>query len=249
MTDQIPLLLLPGLMNDARVWDPICQASPSGRPTVVSPTHTADSVAAMAAAALNAIPQGRFAVAGFSLGGYVAIEVCRQAPHRIAGIALLDTGARADSDDAKQNRQRMVAALGSGSASLAQVAGAFASRVVHAAHAQDPELLALLGDMARNVGSDGFVRQQTAAMSRPDGRDVLRTLHCPALVLCGREDQITPPALSEEMAGLLPGDVELVIVPECGHMSTLEQPGIVVEAFKRWVARVDGGAVERTIKL
>jgi pimeloyl-ACP methyl ester carboxylesterase len=239
MTNTAPLLLLPGLMNDERVWDPIRKALPAGRDVVVSPTHTADSIAALAAAALAAMPPGRFAVAGFSLGGYVALEVCRQAPGRIAGIALLDTGARADSQEARQNRRRMVAALGSGSASFAQVAGGFAPITVHPSHAQDAQLMQLLGDMARSVGTDGFTRQQTAAMNRQDGRDVLRTLQCPALVLCGREDQITPPALSEEMASLLPGDVALVLVPRSGHMSTLEQPAAVAEAFLRWVERVD----------
>ncbi|WP_269759254.1 alpha/beta fold hydrolase [Variovorax sp. E3] len=136
----------------------------------------------------------------------------------------------------------MVAALGSGSASFAQVAGGFAPITLHAAHAQDAQLLRLLGDMARSVGTEGFTRQQTTAMNRQDGREVLRTLHCPALVLCGREDQITPPALSEEMASLLPGEVDLVLVPQSGHMSTLEQPAAVVEAFTRWIARVDAGA-------
>lgn len=241
MTHPTPLLLLPGLMNDERVWEPVRNALPAQREVVVSPTHTADSIAALAAAALAAMPPGKFAVAGFSLGGYVAVEVCRQAPERIAGIALLDTGARADSEEATQNRRRMVAALGSGSASFAQVAGGFAPITLHAAHAQDAQLLQLLGDMARSVGTEGFTRQQTAAMNRQDGREVLRTLHCPALVLCGREDQITPPALSEEMASLLPGDVELVLVPQSGHMSTLEQPAAVVEAFTRWIARVDAG--------
>jgi len=125
----------------------------------------------------------------------------------------------------------MVAALGSGSATLAQVAAGFAARVVHASDAADGLLLALLGDMAQSVGSDGFVRQQAAAMNRKDRRDVLKTLHCPALVLCGLEDQSTPHALSEEMTGLLLGDVELVVVPQCGHMSTPEQPVAVAEAL------------------
>ncbi len=242
MPKQTPLLLLPGLMNDARVWDPIRHALPGRSNVVVAPTHTADTVAALAANALASMPPGPFAVAGFSLGGYVALEVCRQAPDRIAGIALLDTGARADSDEARQYRLRMVAALGSGSATFAQVAGSFAPRVLHASHVDDSELLALVGDMARSVGSDGFARQQTAAMNRHDAREVLATLRCPALVLCGQEDQITPPALSEEMAALLPGDVELVLVPQSGHMSTLEQPAAVAEAFVRWVARVDAQA-------
>lgn len=242
MRTPTPLLLLPGLMNDARVWDPLRTTLPGTRNVVVAPTHHADAIAVLAASAIDAMPPGPFAVAGFSLGGYVALEVCRQALRRIAGIALLDTGARADSKAARQVRQGMVAALGSGSASFAQVAAGFASRVVHASHAQDSRLLERLADMARSVGREGFARQQTAAMNRPDSRDVLRTLRCPALVLCGREDQVTPPALSEEMAALLAGDAALVIVPDCGHMSTLEQPAAVAEAVGHWLQRVDAQA-------
>jgi pimeloyl-ACP methyl ester carboxylesterase len=239
MAHQTPLLLLPGLMNDARVWKPIQDALSSERKVSVSQTHLADAISPLAASAIDSMPPGKFAVAGFSLGGYVALEACRQAPGRIAGIALLDTGARADSDDAKQGRQDMVDALKSGKANFAQVAGSFASRLLHASHASDKVLLELLGDMARNIGADGFSRQQTAAMSRTDSRDLLKTLHCPALVLCGEEDRVTPPALAEEIAALLPGDVDLVRVPQCGHMSTLEQPVVVVTAFMRWLGRVD----------
>jgi pimeloyl-ACP methyl ester carboxylesterase len=115
---------------------------------------------------------------------------------------------------------------------------------LHESHASDRRLIDLLADMARTVGSDGFVRQQTAAMNRSDGRDVLTTLRCPALVLCGREDQVTPPALSEEMADLLTGQVELAVIARCGHMSTLEQPDAVAEAFARWTARVDSGMLQ-----
>ncbi len=102
-----------------------------------------------------------------------------------------------------------------------QIASTFAPRLLHESHASDRRLTDLLADMARTVGSDGFVRQQTAAMNRSDGRDVLTTLRCPALVLCGREDQITPPALSEEMADLLTGSVELAVIDAgtCRHWS------------------------------
>lgn len=239
MTNPTPLLLLPGLMNDERVWEPIRKSDPARRDMRVIATHTADSVDALATAAIAAMPPGMFAVAGFSLGGYVAIEVCRQVPGRILGLALLDTGARADSGEAAENRRRMVTAVASGSAGFAQVASAFAPRLLHELHANDSRLTGLLGDMARQVGREGFIRQQTAAMNRPDGRDVLRTLRCPALVLCGREDRVTPPALSEEMAGLLSGNVELAVIDRCGHMSTLEQPEAVAAAFARWTARVD----------
>ena len=103
----------------------------------------------------------------------------------------------------------------------------------------DLELLRLLADMARAVGSEGFAKQQQAAMDRPDNRALLTELRVPALVLCGREDQVTPLALSEEMANLLP-EAELVIVESAGHMTTLEQPEAVKTAVAAWLRRVDG---------
>lgn len=231
-------MLLPGLMNDARVWRHVLPALGTDRQIHVAPTHLHPTIGDSARDAIAAMPPGPFAVAGFSLGGYVALEVCRQAPGRIAGIGLLDTGARADSDDAKLARLRMVDAVSSGTRSLRQIAGGFAERVVHASRLQDQPLLAVLADMAAALGPEGFVRQQQAAMDRNDSRHLLQELAVPALVLCGRDDQVTPLALSEEMAGLLPL-AELVVVENSGHMTTLEQPGAVIAAVMRWLARVD----------
>lgn len=237
MTESIPLLLLPGLMNDERVWSTVLAALPPGRQVHIAPTHLHASVGESARSAMLAMPAGRFAVAGFSLGGYVALEACRQAPERIAGVALLDTGARADPDDARQSRQRMVEAMGSGTATLEQIAMGFAARVVHPSRLNDKPLLTLLADMAATVGGEGFARQQHAAMNRADSRDLLAGLQVPALVLCGREDQVTPLALSEEMAALLP-DAEMVTVEKSGHMTTLERPDAVIAAVLRWLERV-----------
>jgi pimeloyl-ACP methyl ester carboxylesterase len=241
MRNNVPILLLPGLMNDARVWKHVLDALGTGREVVVAPTHTADTISALAACAADLMPKGRFAVAGFSLGGFVAMEVARQVPHCVAGVALLSTSARADSEEAKQNRLRAIEATDAGEAGFTQVGRGLLPRLLHAAHADDRDLLDLLVAMAVEVGRDGFVRQQRAAMNREDSRDVLRKLDCPALVLCGCEDQVTPPDLSDEMAALLAGRVARVRVPQCGHMSTLERPDIVVDAFLQWVERVDHG--------
>ena len=238
MTQATALLLLPGLMNDERVWRAIVAALPAGRHVHIAPTHKSSSVEVMAREAIAAMPAGRFALAGFSLGGYMALAICRLAPERIAGLGLLDTGARADDDDAKRTRMRLVQAIRDGAATLDNIAVSFAARVVHPARLEDKELLALLADMASTVGSDGFAKQQQAAMNRPDSRDLLTGLRVPALVLCGREDQITPLALSEEMASLLP-NAELVTVERSGHMTTIEQPAAVTAAVLRWLERVD----------
>lgn len=134
----------------------------------------------------------------------------------------------------------MIQAMGSGTATLDQIAAGFADRVVHSSRVNDSDLLRLLADMAKAVGSEGFARQQQAAMGRPDNRELLKELQVPAVVLCGREDQITPLALSQEMASLLP-DAELVIVETAGHMTTLEQPDAVKAALAAWLSRVDNG--------
>ena len=242
MATATSVLLLPGLMNDERVWRPLLPALGPGRHIHIAPTHLYGSVVDTAREAIAAMPPGPFAVAGFSLGGYIALEVCRQVPGRIAGLGLLDTGAGADSEEAKAARVRMVQAMGSGTATLAQIATGFASRIVHPSRLQDRELLSLLADMAVSVGNEGFARQQQAAMDRVGSRALLEDLQVPALVLCGREDQVTPLALSEEMAALLP-DAELVIVEVSGHMTTLEQTSIVATAMRRWMNRVDARAV------
>jgi len=241
MNAPTSLLLLPGLMNDERVWRPVVALLGAGRRVHIAPTHLHDSVQASAPDAIAAMPPGPFAVAGFSLGGYVALEVCRQVPGRIAGLGLLDTGARADAEEARHTRARMVEAIGTGTATLDQLAAGFAPRVVHRSRLQDQELLSLLADMAAAVGSEGFAKQQRAAMDRADSRGMLASVRVPALVLCGRDDQVTPLPLSEEMATLLP-HAELVVVDNAGHMTTLEQPRAAGAAVLGWLERVDASA-------
>ena len=235
-----PLLLLPGLMNDERLWDPIKQAV-TDRVVKIAPTHGADSMKALAAAVLAQAPAGRFAIAGFSLGGYVTLELCRQAPGRVAGVALIDTSARADTAEARQNRQRLLDALKSRTSSFDEVIAQFPARLLHPDRVADPHLVGLLSSMGRAVGVEAFVQQQTAAMNREDRSDVLKTLDVPALVLCGEQDTTTPPERSREIAALLAGDVDLVIVPAAGHLTPLEQPDAVVPPFLRWLAKVDAG--------
>lgn len=233
-----PLLLLPGLMNDARVWQSVVREIEHERTCVVFPTHQEEGVENIAAAAIRTIPPGPFCVAGFSLGGYVALEVFRQATDRIKGLALLSTGSRSESESGKAFRQRMIDAARSGSNNFASAAQSFLPRVLHPNHLGEAAITSVLTDMARAVGSDGFIRQQLTAIRRPDSLSTLKQAHIPALVLCGAEDQIAPAALSQEMAQKIQ-DVELVILPDCGHMVTLEQPGGTVAAMRHWLQRSD----------
>lgn len=231
----LPLLALPGLLNDARLWRHQVAALSAERTVARGDLTQADSVAELARAVLAQAPAGRFALAGLSMGGYVAQEIMRQAPERVAALALLDTSARPDADEAKVNRRALLARSATGEFS-AVVAG-LTPRLVHPDHLADQALVALLEDMGRAVGPQAFVRQQTAIMGRPDSRPSLARIQCPTVVICGREDMLTPLALAEEMANGIAG-AELVVVERSGHMSPLEQPGAVTAALRAWLARV-----------
>lgn len=245
MNDGTKLLLLPGLMNDGRVWQnqlPVLRSS--HREVVVATTFAQDTVAALASEAIARMPAGPFAVAGFSLGGYVALEVFRQARQRVLGMALLDTGARADSEQSRQLRQRMIDGVATGSADFSAVAASFLPRLVHPSRVEDSSLTELLISMARAVGAEGFARQQRAAMARPDSVGMLPEITCPTLILCGREDQVTPPEWSEEMARKIPA-AKWLVIPHCGHMAPLEQPGAVNAAMDAWLAGIEGDDSKR----
>ncbi|MGJ7499365.1 alpha/beta fold hydrolase [Variovorax sp. ZT5P49] len=234
MTD-LPFYALPGLMNDARLWQHAIAAMP-GRLTRIADVVAHDSVSALAAAALVSAPAERFALAAFSLGGYVAFEMLRQAPERVVALALVDTSARPDTPESIEMRQRMIAGVAADAENFAAVAGAFLPRAVHPSRVGDATLGELLASMARSVGTEGFVRQQRAASGRPDSRPLLKDIQCPTLVLCGRQDQLTPLECSEEMAAGIPG-AQLVILENCGHVAPLEQPEAVNAALLRWLER------------
>lgn len=195
--------------------------------------HTrADSMAAIASGILASAPP-RFALAGLSMGGYLCFEILRQAPARVAKLALLDTAARADTPEATALRRAQMAQVAAGR--LAEVVEAQFERAVHPAHRSDPKLRETNRLMAAEVGPEAFLRQQTAIMGRPDSRPELSSIGCPTLVLVGEQDELTPPERAIEMAQGIRG-ARLVTVPGCGHLSTLEQPLDVTRALLDWLA-------------
>lgn len=234
----LPLLAIPGLMNDARVWKPQTDALSGEREVRVGDSTQYDTIRDIATRVLANAPEGRFALAGFSLGGYVALEIVRQARERVAALALVDTGPRADTPEATAMRHAMLAAVSANAANFDAVAKSFLPRVVHSSRVDDAAVIDVFLAMARDVGIDGFVRQQHAAMGRQDSRQTLATIQCPTVVVCGRDDQITPLELSEEMASTVPG-ARLVVIERCGHMSTLERPDEVTAALAAWLAAAD----------
>jgi len=229
-----PLVLIPGLACDALLWSPQVQGLADVADAWVAEVTGHDAVDAMAQAVLRACPFEQFSLAGLSMGGYVAQRVVALAPQRVRRLALLDTNALADSPQATASRQALMQQAPA--QGMAWVADQLFARLVWPQAPGLAPLRALVRTMARNVGLDAFLRQQRAIIGRPDQREALARVACPTLVACGAQDVLTPPALHEEMARLAPG-AELVLVPDSGHLSTLEQPEAVNAALRRWLAR------------
>jgi pimeloyl-ACP methyl ester carboxylesterase len=231
MTQKIPLVLLPGLLCDAALWR--AQVEGLGvvaEPLVIDLTRD-DSLGGMARRALAAAPPS-FALAGLSMGGYVAQEIMRQASERVSKLALLDTSARADTPEQTARRRGLIELSEKGQ--FKGVTPRLLPLLIHPARHEDKPLTDVVTGMAEQVGKEAFLRQQKAIMGRPDGREDLRRIACPTLVLCGRQDALTPLALHEEIAGLVPG-AKLQVVDDCGHLSTLEKPLTVTAALRQWL--------------
>jgi pimeloyl-ACP methyl ester carboxylesterase len=191
-----------------------------------------DSLAAMAGALLAAAPE-RFTLIGLSLGGYLAFEVMRRAPARVERLALLDTTAAADSEARRAGRLADIAIVEAGGidALIPQLPG----RWLLPAHQQRDDLIALVASMARRIGAEGQKNQQRAMLDRPESLADLAAVRVPTLVLCGAGDAVTPLADHEAIAARVAG-ARLVVVPESGHLSTIEQPEAVTRALVDWLA-------------
>lgn len=229
-----PLVLVPGLLCDAALWAPQVEALAGEVPTSIADTTRHDNFADMARALLDAAPPGPFALAGLSMGGYVALEVIRQAPARVARLALLDTNAHADTPEKRKARLDFIALAERGR--FLGVTDALLPLLVHPDRLTDAALVGTIKAMAKNVGVAAFIRQERAIMDRIDSRPHLDDIRCPTLVLCGREDRLTPLEAHVDMAHRIAG-AELAVVERCGHLSTLERPEEVNAALRRWLAR------------
>jgi len=231
VSEPLPIVLIPGLLASARMYAAQIPQLWRAGPVMIA-DHTRDaSMSAVARRILGTAP-ARFALAGLSMGGYIAFEILRQAPERIAKVALLDTSARADAPEqtAMRRAQMTLAAQGR----LAEVVEQQFPRLVHRARHADASLREVFNLMAEEVGAAGFIRQQTAILGRSDSRPTLGSVRCPALVLVGEGDELTPPERAAEIAAGIRG-AHLVTVPQCGHVSTLEQPVEVTRALLEWL--------------
>ncbi len=225
------LLLLPGLLCDARLWHDQLAGLAGTRCVVADLTHD-DSIAAMAARSLALVPEGPLAVCGLSMGGYVAMEIWRQAPARVSRLALFDTSARPDT--AEQTRRRKALLALSESGMFRGVTPRLLPQLLAPANLAGP-LGAEVMAMAERVGRPAFHRQQRAIMHRVDSRPDLPRIAVPTLVGVGEHDALTPPHLAEEIAGLIPG-ARLAIVPRAGHLPSMEEPEAVTDLLRAWLA-------------
>ena len=228
---SLPLLLVPGLLCSARLFAPQIVALWPHGPVVVADHRRDATVDAIAARILKDAPP-RFALAGLSMGGYIAFAMTRLAPERVAKLALLDTSARPDLPEQKAGRENFIAMAEAGK--LAEVVATLTPKFLHRNRHNDEPLKQVVRDMAADTGVEAFVRQQKAIMSRPDSRPLLGSIKCPTLVLVGEGDELTPPDLAKEIVGGITGAL-LTIVPDCGHLSTLEKPDAVNAAMADWL--------------
>jgi pimeloyl-ACP methyl ester carboxylesterase len=231
MSEPLPIVLVPGLLCTPRLYagqiDEVWRAGP-----ITIADHTRDDSMAGVARRILADAPPRFALAGLSMGGYIAFEILRQAPGRVARLALLDTTARPDTPEQTEARRAQIALTESGR--FAEVPELLMPKLLHPTHQGDVALRGAVVEMAQAVGPAAFILQQRANMGRIDSRPSAGAIGCPTLVLVGDGDAITPPDRAEEMVGLIRG-ARLVTIPVCGHLSSLERPREVAQALADWL--------------
>ncbi|MGV2495364.1 alpha/beta fold hydrolase [Pelagerythrobacter aerophilus] len=228
-----PILFVPGLLCSAEIFQAQAAALWPLGPTTVASTLQGKTIGEVAKKILETAPP-RFALAGISMGGYICLEIMRQAPDRVARLALLDTTARPDTPE--QTAQRRLTLEQARTGDFLSTALASLTSLVHPARRRDTALQDINERMARTVGLEGFARQLELIISRPDSRPSLAAIAVPTLVLVGDTDALTPVDRAQEIAEAISGS-ELVVVPECGHLSTIERPHEVSSALLDWMGR------------
>jgi pimeloyl-ACP methyl ester carboxylesterase len=233
MAAKTNLVLVPGLLCTRALWEPQIAALGDIADITVADHTRHDTMDAIARSILAAAPE-RFALAGLSMGGFISYAILRQAPQRVTRLALLDTGYRADTPERKDQRLRRN--------ELARREGAGAVQdelmplLIHKDRLGDKAFTALVRQMAVDTGTEALVRQHAALMGRPDSRPFLASIKCPTLVLVGREDALTPVDIAQEIVAGIPG-ARLEIIPDCGHLSTMERPEAVNRALRAWLTQ------------
>lgn len=232
MSGRIPLLLLPGLLCDGRLWRDQVDALAGVADASVPDLTADDSIAAMAARVLADAPE-RFALGALSMGGHVAFEILRQQPQRVLRLALFDTSAAPDSPERARQRRLGITAMRQGR--FVGVTRQLLPRLVHPRHV-DGAVGAQVQAMAQRVGPEAYLRQQTAILGRADARPLLAAIAVPTLVVVGADDAMTPPAEAQCIAAGI-RDAALHTVPACGHLPPMEQPEATTALLRHWLMR------------
>ena len=228
----MPLLFLPGLLNTARIWRHQVENLGDLADAAVADLTAQDSISGLAQGILDTAPE-LFALAGLSMGGYVAFEIMRTGPDRVDRLALVDTTARPDAPENAAKRTVLVAEARS--RGLGAVVPQLIPNFLSPAGAKNPAMVQAVTEMANEIGAEAFERQQTAIMGRPDSRPDLAGIKCPTVIIVGREDVMTGGEIAEEMADGIPG-AKLAEIPEAGHLSPLENAEAVTAALAQWLA-------------
>lgn len=224
------LILAPGLICDDEVWAYVAAHLADVADCRIVPADEADTMQGLAGALLAGAPE-RFAIAGFSMGGYVALEVLRQAPERVTRLAVLDATARADTPQKAAGRRAAIADCEEGR--FDDLLGRFVPQLLHPDQLGGP-LAARVRAMGQRVGPQRFARRHRAMSTRTDGRDVLRQCDVPVRALCGRSDALSSVEEHQEIAETAPRG-RLSIVEDCGHMPPLERPQAATALLRDWL--------------
>ena len=226
-----PVFILPGLLEDSDCFEHQITRIRESALCSVADLTASDTIGLLARDALEQAPAGRFALAGHSMGGYVAFEILRLAPERIERLALLNTNARPDTPESTANRRRLMALA---EKDFPAVIEALTPRLMTPEALADPDKSGTVGAMALAAGKEAFVRQETAIIGRIDSRPHLAKIACPTLVVAGREDALMPLELLEEIARDVP-KATLAVIERCGHIPSLERPEELTELLVSWL--------------
>jgi len=231
MDNSMPILLVPGLVSSPRIYASVIPALWRFGPVTVANHIREDNIAVIARRILAEAPP-RFALAGHSMGGYISFEIMRQAPERVAKLALINTQARPDTPEVSTRRRALISRARDGG--LHGVIDELLPLNVHPSRTGEAALRQLFHDMADDVGAEGFINNETAMIARADSRPTMATIKCPTLVLTGDQDMLISNTLSKEMADGI-GGAKLVVIPDCGHCPQPERPEATVAALVEWL--------------
>lgn len=229
------LLLIPGMFNTPAIFDAVREHIGPEIDVRVADVVTQSSMREMAEDAWKLVAQvpasTQLIVAGYSMGGYVTVELLSRHHARVDAVGFIDSSARTDTPESRVNREKTIAAL---ERNFEKTVAGIIAFSLHPDNAARADLVSGMRSMLHSVGAETAIRQTRAIMARSDHRDMLARLNIPTLVICGRADKVTPPAMSEELAALIPG-ARLIWLEQSGHQTPLEQPAELAEALLQLV--------------